>query len=259
LKKILSFKSAPVRALLSALFFLFVISAVPVGGMAEDVAQIHFFHALKAKEEGDYLEAERLFRRAVNLEPQNPDYHFELGNLYIERKYLELARREFEQAVMIAPHHLAAHFNLGLVYRDRGLMSEARDEFRKVLELDPANTKAQLQIGYTYQEQGFTEDARQEFELAREMDVTDPEPDRALGDLKNFEIELEHKRRMEAAQSFQRNQSLFNQTRSFNSYSNPAAESETVGKGALLQAGIAVLQQMMAQRAQAKADNSTGS
>ena len=192
---------------------LAAVNASPPAARAEETARIHFLHAMKSKQEGDLLEAERLLQRAINLEPQNPDLYFELGNLHIERDRLESARLELGQAVMIAPSHLAAHFNLGLVNRGLGRMSEARDEFRRVLELDPRNTRARLQIGYTYQAEGFTEDARQAFETAGEMDASNPEPQRALEDLEQFENELAIHSSQEAAQAAFRNQGLLSQLR----------------------------------------------
>ena len=145
-----------------------------------DSAGISFRHGLKSKEEGKLLAAESHFRKVLEIDPDNPDPHFELGNLLVERDELEGARREYEQALMIDAAHVPSHYNLGLVYWAQGLLAEAREEFRKALEYDPSNVRAQLQIGYTYQAEGFWEDARQAFEKAGEMNYSDPEPQRAL-------------------------------------------------------------------------------
>ena len=189
------------------IFFILGLSSLPLEA-GQDPAQIHFLHALKSKQEGDLFEAERLFRKAIELDPGNADYHFELGNLHLEKENLAGARLELEQAVMIAPAHVPAHFNLGLAYRELGLMSEARAEFRKVLELDPQNLNAQLQIGYTYQAEGFFDDARQAFEEAGKMDLANPEPQRALDDLAEYELEAAQRSHQMAEQSMVQNQSL---------------------------------------------------
>ena len=212
---------------------------------AEDSAQVYFFHALKSKEEGRILTAERLLRKAIEIEPENPDFHFELGNLYIERNDLQAARLELEQAAMIAPRHLAAHYNLGLVYRELGLMGEARDQFRRLLDLDPNNVKAQLQIGYTYQKEKFFEDARQAFETAQEMDRTNPEPAQALEDLSNFEAQARERSRNSMEESLFRNQQLLNQQTEF---ASPPQSSS--GRGALMQAGALLIQELLSRRSQ---------
>lgn len=211
----------------------------------ENSAQIYFYHALKSKQEGRPLMAERLFRKALDLEPQNPDFHFELGNLYIERENITGARMQLEQTVMISPDHQPAHYNLGLVYRELGLMGEARDEFEKVLELDPAHIKAQLQIGYTYQEEGFFDDARSAFQRAREMDITDPEPVRALEDL----VELEQEARLRQESRLERSFQNLPPSSPFLGQS-AAPQPQASGRDVLLQAGAGLLQEFLARRAQ---------
>lgn len=234
-----------------ALAFLFLFVGIsPCEALSEETARIHFLHALKSKQEGDLLSAERLLKKAIDLEPDNPDYHFELASLYIERGNLVGGRLELEQAVMIAPAHLAAHYNLGLVYREFGRMSEARDEFQKVLEIDPNHVKAQLQIGYTYQEEGFVEEAREAFQIARQMDITDQEPQRALEDLAQYEIRARERSRMETAQAFERNRErLFTE--------DPFTQREGVqpaGKQALAQAAALLVQQLLTSRSRAASD-----
>lgn len=176
---------------------------------AEDSERVYFLHALKSKQEGNFLEAENLFRKAIEFEPQNADFHFELGNLYAEREDFPSARFEYEQAVMIAPTHLAAHYNLGLVYSEIGWTGEARGQFRRVLELDPQNVRARIQIGRTYAEEGFFDDARQAFEEAREMDPLSPEPADALEELARKEEEAKLRSTSQLEQSFDRSRNSF--------------------------------------------------
>lgn len=189
-------------------FFLLVNFGFLPNVAGEEGARIHFAHALKAKEEGDLLEAERLLRKAIDLESHHADPHFELGNLLILKDGLREAQREFEQAIMIDPRHLASHYNLGLVDRELALMSEAREEFRQVLEIDPQQIQAQLQIGYTYQEEGFLEEARQAFQTAREMDWNHPEPLRALEDLDEFESQMRERSRVLFRRKTEQNERL---------------------------------------------------
>jgi tetratricopeptide (TPR) repeat protein len=206
------------------------------------------------------MAAESLLGRAIDLEPENSDFHFELGSLYVERGHLERARQEFEQTLMIQPSHLPARYNLGLVYRELGFMSEARSEFRKVLELDPSNVKAQLQIGYIYQAEGFIEEARQAFERAHEMDPLDQEPEDALEDLAEWEAKLHERSLAETNRSFQRNQRYLYNPNSplrspYRSESGLAPNPQLSQKDALVQAGMFLIQELMAKRAQARSEN----
>lgn len=237
--------------------FLLVFSVS--GGANTEQAQVHFLHALKLKQEGNFLAAESLLQKAIEIEPENPDFRFELGNLYIERGNLEGARMELEQAVMIAPAHIPAHYNLGLVYRDLELTSEARGQFRRILELDPNHIRAQLQIGYTYEQEGFFDDARLAFEEAREMDMTDPEPRNALEELASLENYARDRTRRQMAESFQRNQrSLYfpdSQPSSLYGEGTLANPSQPSGREALAQAGALLIQELLARRSKAAAEN----
>jgi Flp pilus assembly protein TadD len=143
------------------------------------------------------LQAERQLIQALQLEPANPDYHFELAGIYAARydslsqsayspgaaEMLERAGRELEQAVMLQPDFLAAHYNLGVIYKRQGRFEEAREQFRRVLGLHPNHAKAQIQLGATYEEQGFFEDAREEYLKAQEMDFLNPEIKFLVADL----------------------------------------------------------------------------
>jgi len=230
-------------------FFILTLSFLllnPPLGAAEETAQVHFFHALKARQEGRLLKAEQLFRKAVEIEPENPDFRFELGNLYILRNKPESARLEFEQATMAAPTHIPAHYNLGLVYRELELTSEARNEFKRVLEIDPKNLKAQLQIGYTYAQEGFTDEAGDAFQKAKRIDPTSPEPEEALRDLGRLESEARRKSQSDLSRRFWQNQ------RSLYQGGEPEETTALSSQTALAQAGSALVQQFFARRADAE-------
>jgi len=216
----------------------------------QGAGNIDFQQALKLKQEGRQSEAENYFRRAIEEEPGNASYHFELGNLFIEKEDLLSARFELEQAVMIDPDMLAARYNLGLVYRELDMTSDARAEFQKILERDPFNQKAKMQIGYTYQQDGFYEDARYVFQEARSMDVTNPEPQQALADLEVAEErESENSQRDLQRRMLQSRQQLYGQGQNlFGMGSQQDPNSGSGNQTALLQAGAALLQQMMANR-----------
>lgn len=237
------------------LFLIFFASPlVPLSiGAGEDQAQIYFLHGLKAKEEGNFLAAENLLRKAIEIEPNNADYRFELANLYAEQENLIEARFEYEQAVMIAPDHLASRYNLGLVYSELGLPSEAREEFRKVLDLDPSNIRAQIQIGYTYADQGFYDEAREAFQLAQEMDFTNPEPREALERVAQVEEEARFRSRSSLRNSLLQNERQLDQLG--NPYFQspigspyPRQPTQVSSRDALLQTGVLLVQQLLAKK-----------
>ncbi len=227
--------------------FVLTLTVTALPAAVDDSARVYFEQAIKSKQEGDYLRAESLLHKAVNLQPENPDFHFELANLYIEQNHFREARMQLEQLVMSAPDRVAAHYNLGLVYKELGMMGEARSEFRKVLELEPVNMKAQLQIGYVYQEEGFFDDARQAFQRAREMDRTHPEPQNALEDLGRFEEES--RERQSNLGPLPGNSGFLNPSRSLLHDTQPDTQESMAQAGALL------MQQFVNRRSQSEFSN----
>ena len=229
--------------------FLLILPSQPLYAQ-DSQPRVSFLQALKEREEGHFSQAEQLFRQALQLEPENPDYHFELGNLYIQAKELRLARTEFEQTLMIAPSHLAAHYNLGLVHRELGFPGDAREEFRRVLQLDPSNIKAMLQIGYLYQDEGFYEEAREAFEEAYQMDITNPEPRQALEELGDAKQQAEENSQSQMQNSLLAGRQFLNQQNSSSDLSQLAGTSmgQPNTQQALVQAGTLLIQQLLSKK-----------
>lgn len=156
-----------------------------------------FEQAMALSKEDKLLEAESFLLKALEKEPGNPDYHFELANLYAahydrlnqSRKddkaqtFLELSANELEQTIMIKPDFVAAHFNLGVIYKKQKNFEKAREKFRKVLEMEPRSAEAWTQIGMTYEDQGFFDEAKDSYLQAREMNYASPEIQSLLQDL----------------------------------------------------------------------------
>lgn len=166
-----------------SLIFIFLISTSPAFSAFDAAAAQEAFHeGLRLKDEGSLDQAQREFAKAVENDPANADYHFELANLLAVQhdaaysasenlraaEMLEAASRSLEQAVMVRPDFLAAHFNLGIVYKKQGKYAEAREQFKEVLQMDPNQMSAYMQIAATYEDQGFYDEAQAVYEETRE-------------------------------------------------------------------------------------------
>lgn len=166
--------------ILSILFFL----SPPL--FARDFTQggIYFEQAMSFKGQGNFVEAERNLKKALDIEPANPNYHFELANIYAMKfdhystkktnasksVALSAAARALEQTLMLNPDSIEASFNVGVVYKKQGKYELARERFRQVLEIYPNLPNAYLQIAATYEEQGFFEEARDAYLQAQTLD-----------------------------------------------------------------------------------------
>lgn len=93
--------------------------------------------ARAANDEHRLDDAERMFRRIIDLNPKSPvAYHF-LGMIMLERKDPDGAMRIFEEASRKFPDYPILHYDLGFLYLKRGVISQAKDELEKGLTLNP--------------------------------------------------------------------------------------------------------------------------
>ncbi len=190
--------------ILSILVLSAGISAIPASAAdSPPTAQSFFEKGLRAQSGGQWAEAERDFRKALELDPANPNIHFELANFYAARfdksrisvldpgptEMLNAAARELGQAVMLKPDFLAAYYNLGIVHSRLRRFEEAREDFKRMLELDPGQTNARLQIGAIYEQQGFYDEAESVYREAQERDFGNADVHAALEELpRNREV-----------------------------------------------------------------------
>jgi tetratricopeptide (TPR) repeat protein len=90
----------------------------------------------------DYDAAEQLLRKAVALNPANPEAYFNLGALYTEpsvlirdeSKILD-AENSYKKAIKTKPDYMEAHYNLALLYHFSGRHDEAEIEYAVFSEL----------------------------------------------------------------------------------------------------------------------------
>lgn len=108
---------------------------------------INNFHdrAHQLKNEGRYGEAEAIFKQIIAIQPENPNAHFDLGNVYLhQHRYIE-AMNYYEKAIKLGlseEHMLTYHFNLSMCYIGLGHNKEAIHYLRKCLKINPDYTEA---------------------------------------------------------------------------------------------------------------------
>lgn len=85
-------------------------------------------------------DAERIYQKALALEPDNPDAWFRLGVLYQGQSKWQEAADAFEHSLKKNPDFSQAHNNLGLVYEELGRGEEALRQYEEALRLEPENS-----------------------------------------------------------------------------------------------------------------------
>jgi len=92
-------------------------------------------------------EAVFCYRKAIKLNPDFAEAHFNLGNLMRKLGKLKEAKISYLKAIEINPNFANAHCNLGTLLRDLGNLHQAEVSFRKAIEINPNNAIFHSNLG----------------------------------------------------------------------------------------------------------------
>ena len=93
---------------------------------------------------------ERFFNRLLALDPQNPQVHYQLGELYRSRGQYIQADREYQQAIDAKPDFVAAYIGQGDADMAAGLFGHAITVYKKALELQTGSRKIEVRLARAY-------------------------------------------------------------------------------------------------------------
>lgn len=108
------------------------------------------------KEEKDWLnspeagKAEVVLKKAIELDPENPNAHYLLGLLYMEKGWFSVAETEFLSVLRVDRKHVNTLINLGVLYTEKKLFDLAEQELRKALSLEPDNPSVAKNLAFLY-------------------------------------------------------------------------------------------------------------
>ncbi len=109
---------------------------------------------------GTLDEAERLYRRAIELDPWLAIAYTNLGNICFRRGDEPQAEKLYKKALLIDTTQPEAQYNLGYVMLERGQAAEAIDFFRGAIKSDPRFADAYFNLAMAYEQTGNVEEAR---------------------------------------------------------------------------------------------------
>ncbi|MCX7958502.1 MAG: tetratricopeptide repeat protein, partial [Deltaproteobacteria bacterium] len=117
-------------------------------------------------------------KKAIELNPNLPDYYNNLGKVYTEIGKYKEAIENFKKAlsflVYSSPHF--AHANLGWAYYKSGQQKEAFSELNTALQISPNFCLAYRMLGIIYSDTGQPLDALKNFNRYRDNCPDNPEP-----------------------------------------------------------------------------------
>jgi len=121
-------------------------------------------------QEGKAQEAADAYRKAVQLDPNNARWRYNLSLALASLGDREGQKTALERALEIDPNVAATHNDLGLLWLSEHNLESAEKEFRAALEIDPKFAEAQNNLGVVYSEQGKDSEALALFRQATEND-----------------------------------------------------------------------------------------
>lgn len=114
---------------------------------------------------------------AATLNPADASAHYNLGLIHQQRGELEAARERFERAIQIDDDEIDAHYQIGRIARTQKRYADAIRNFEQVVSRDPTHSQYEIwrEVGATYIAAGQFEDARNSLERFLEHRPSDPE------------------------------------------------------------------------------------
>jgi tetratricopeptide (TPR) repeat protein len=129
---------------------------------------------------GDWENAERMFRRALKLNPRSVEAHTNLGQLLVRGNQREEGLQHLSAAVENDPDSVDAHVNLAGVLADAGRLEEAIAHCQRALRLKPDSADAHYTLAYALDGRGQVDEAIAHYRKATELKPDSAEAHNAL-------------------------------------------------------------------------------
>lgn len=106
------------------------------------------------------------FRKAVELDPDNPEGQILLGLSLVNQKEIEQALKHLEKGIELDPRSIDAKIGLGRAYRMKGQTDKALEILQTGLALIPNSAIIHLELGEIYEFLGKTDDALKHYKAS---------------------------------------------------------------------------------------------
>ena len=88
-------------------------------------------------EENQLTEAIALYQKAIQINPDNANFHFALGECYLKQQQEKAAVNSFRQAIELNSEYAAAYEQLGNILKRRDRLEDAAKCYQKTLLIKP--------------------------------------------------------------------------------------------------------------------------
>ncbi len=131
------------KSLLIIILALFLVSPFTYAEqpqLSQEVINSLHEKALQLKNDGKYQEAEILLKQIINIQPDNPNAHFDLGNVHLYQKRYDEAINRYKEAIRLGldKKFIADYyFNLSICYAGMGNSERAIASVEQCLKINP--------------------------------------------------------------------------------------------------------------------------
>ncbi len=139
--------------------------------LAAEAAELAYARGIAAYANRQYRDALDHFRRAITLEPDNPDAQFYLGLTRFRMGAYPEAITALETTVQLDPSKRYVHYHLGLAYLLVKREKEALAQFKLAEQFDPDKGATQLYLGTTQYQLKQYREALPSLQRALELDL----------------------------------------------------------------------------------------
>jgi len=112
----------------------------------------------------DSLEAQR------DARADDPEYYFELGNVYADLTQRDKAQAAYEKALELDEDYVEVLVNLASLHNETGRSDEAIELLHEAVKLRPDESKVYVNLGNAYYSKSKYYDAMQQYRKALEVD-----------------------------------------------------------------------------------------
>jgi serine/threonine-protein kinase len=134
----------------------------------DSLAEAHASLGLINEHSWQLADAEKEYKRAIELNPNYPTVHHWYALLLLLTGRFDEGMAEIKRAQQLDPLSAVITANVGNHYFGRGDLNAAVEEYKKAIELNPNLGLAHSFLGLTYQKQGREQEAMAELQKAVE-------------------------------------------------------------------------------------------
>ena len=134
-----------------------------------------------------YSQTGRLFesldakKKAVDLNPDDHESHYNLGNTLKDLDMLEDAEVSYRKAILLKPVYVEAYSSLAMTLKSLGRLREAEESYKKAITLNPDFPNLYYDLGITLKALGRLEEAEESYRRAISIKYDFPQAHNNLG------------------------------------------------------------------------------